>query len=811
MWTFLAKFTLNNRAAILVALGLVTIFMGYKAAQVELDYNLPRLLPDNDSTNIAYNNFKKIFGSQGNVVVLGIKDEKLYELEHFNAWYEMGNRIKEIEGVEAVASIAHLFNLYKNSAERKFEFKQLVTEKPTSQSEVDSLKELIASLKFYDGVIYNKEKGASLMAITLDRSVVNSENRKYLLYNIRDEIEIFERNQNLDIKYSGLPYIRTGITVLLKREMRLFTFLAALLAAIILYLFFRSLTVVAFSLLIVIIGVIWSIGSLGLFGYKITGLSALLPPLIIIIGITNCIYLLNKYHNEFRSHGDKEEALKKMVLKIGSATFMTNATTAIGFATFLLTGAQVLREFGLVASMNIMLIFVLSILMIPIIYSYLPAPKERHTKHLDYKGVGKVLQVFTHIVNNHRKIVYLFTVLVILIGIYGVTKMETTGNLSDDLPKNDPAKVDLQFFEDNFGGVMPFEIQIDTKKKRGVMKLSTIQKMDRLEDVLREYSEFSSPISVVEVVKFSKQAYYGGNESRYSLPDNQQKNFILSYASKEFKEKKFLNTLMDSTKQMARISVRMADLGTHEIQRVMDELRVQIDSIFDPEKFKITLTGTTVVYLMGTSYLVKGLFISLAFAIFLISLLMAGMFYSFRMVLVSLIPNLIPLLLTASIMGYFGISIKPSTILVFSVALGISVDNTIHFLAKYRQELKSSTGTIHDAVITALTETGVSIIYTFIVLLFGFGIFAFSDFGGTQALGMLVSITLFMAVLANLLFLPSLLLSLEKSATTKSFKDPAVLMFEDEDIELEELEIASDSQNENGETRASNESLPTEN
>ncbi len=811
MWTFLANFTLKNRAAILVALGLLTIFMGYKATQVELDYNLPRLLPDNDSTNIAYNNFKKIFGSQGNVVVLGIKDEKLYQLEHFNAWYEMGNRIIEIEGVEAVASIAHLFNLYKNTEERKFEFRQLVTEKPTTQLEVDSLKKLIMSLRFYDGIIYNRESGASLMAITLDRSVVNSENRKHLLYAIRDEIEVFEGKQGIDIKYSGLPYIRTGITVLLKREMKLFTFLAALFAAIILYLFFRSFRVVAFSLLIVIIGVIWSIGSLSLFGFKITGLSALLPPLIIIIGITNCIYLLNNFHDEFRTHGDKEKALKKMVLKIGSATFMTNATTAIGFATFMLTGSQVLKEFGLVASMNILLIFVLSILMIPIIYSYLPPPKARHTKHLDYKGVAKVLQVFTNIVINHRKVVYLITILVIFIGIYGVTKMETTGNLSDDLPKNDPAKIDLQFFEDNFGGVMPFEILIDTKKKRGVMKLSTIVKMDQLEDVLRGYPEFSSPISVVEVVKFSKQAYYGGNESRYSLPDNQQKNFILSYASKEFKEKKFLNTLMDSTKQMARISVRMADLGTHEIQRVMDELRVQIDSIFDPEKFKVTLTGTTVVYLMGTSYLVKGLFISLGLAIFLISLLMAGMFYSFRMVLVSLIPNLIPLLLTASIMGYFGISIKPSTILVFSVALGISVDNTIHFLAKYRQELKASTGTIHDAVITALNETGISIIYTFIVLLFGFGIFAFSDFGGTQALGMLVSITLFMAVLANLLFLPSLLLSLEKAITTKSFKDPAVRMFEDDDIELKELEIGSGSKNGNGEERTSSESLSSEN
>ncbi|MBL4576971.1 MAG: MMPL family transporter, partial [Flavobacteriales bacterium] len=603
-----------------------------------------------------------------------------------------------------------------------------------------------------------------------------------------------EEKFDINAKFSGLPYIRTGITVLLKKEMRWFTIAAAILAAIILYLFFRSLRVVAVSLTIVAIGVVWSIGSISLFGYLITGLSGIIPPLIIVIGITNCIYLLNKYHQEYRSHGNQTKALTRVVQKIGSATFMTNATTAIGFATLILTKSQVLIEFGIIASLIIMLIFVVSILIIPIVFSYLPPPKEKHTKHLDYKMVGKVLNGFAVVVNHHRPMVYLATGLLIIVGIVGVTRMRTTGNLTDDLPKNDPARVDLVFFEKHFGGVMPFEILIDTRKKRGAMKLKNIKKIEKLNLLLGEYSEFSKPISLTEVVKFSHQAFYNGRESKYTIPSQQKLSFILPYAQKQMEGDKLLNTLVDSTKQIARISVRIKDLKTTDMKLVKDEIKLRIDSIFDPEKYDVTLTGSSVVYLEGTGYLVKGLFISLALAIFLIAVLMAVMFASLRMVIVSLSPNIIPLILTAAIMGYLGISLKPSTILVFSIALGISVDSTIHFLAKYRQELKISGGNINKSVNLALKETGVSMIYTSIVLFFGFGIFAFSEFGGTRALGILVSITLLLAVSANLLFLPSLLLSLEKAITTRSFKDqdPMIELFdEEEDNDLNNLNIAS--------------------
>jgi predicted RND superfamily exporter protein len=251
-----------------------------------------------------------------------------------------------------------------------------------------------------------------------------------------------------------------------------------------------------------------------------------------------------------------------------------------------------------------------------------------------------------------------------------------------------------------------------------------------------------------------------------------------------------MNSFIDENKQIGRVSLYVGDIGTSRMKEIKLKLREQVDKIFDPEKYNVVLTGTSIVFLEGTSYLVKNLFTSLMLAVLLISIFMAWMFNSFRMVVVSLIPNLIPLIITASIMGYFGISIKPSTILVFSIAFGISVDDTIHFLAKYRQELRLRNFNIKDSVVAAIKETGVSMFYTSIVLFFGFFIFIASQFGGTIALGLLVSITLLIALLSNLIVLPALLLSLEKSLIVEALNDPLLDVFdEEEDIELKELTL----------------------
>lgn len=791
MWIYLVRHILRYRLMNIIIIAVLTGIIGYFALKVQVSYDAASLLPPTDSASIVYSEFKDRFGKDGSVMFIGIQDENIFEVDKFGEFYDLTFDIKAIDGVEEVVSLGRIFNLVRNDSIKKFEFKPVSPTRPTTQEECDSIRSVIYSLKMYDGLLYNKETNVSLMMITLEESKLKTKERINLIQDIKERVEQFSQKTNIDVHYSGLPYIRIITAKMLEDELLFFVVLAMVITSIILLIFFRSLKAVFFPMLIVMISVLWVLGTMSILGYKITLLTSVFPPLLIVIVVENCIFLLNKYYDEYRSHGNKVKSLSRVVQRIGNANLLTNATTAAGFAAFIVTGNKLLVEFGVIASINILVAYVLTLFLIPIFFSYLPPPKKRHTKHLDKSNVSKLIARIVKVVLTRRKPIYIITFVLIIVSAFGIAKLETTGKIVDDIPKKDVMYKDLMFIEQNFNGVMPLEISVDTKKKKGVLKLSTIKKIDKLQQVLSTYPELSKSISIAEVLKFSKQAFYRGNETMYSLPNNQEKNFILRYIpGQEGNKRTILNSFIDSTMQYTRISTQMANIGTYEIQRIKDELRPQIDSIFNKDKFDVQITGTSVVFLKGYRYLVKNLFTSLLLALLIITVLMALLFTSIRMILISLVPNIIPLMTTAAMMGYIGISIKPSTVLIFSIALGISVDNAIHFLSRYRLQLKLNNWRIKDSAIAALKETGFSMIYSSVVLFFGFIIFVLSSFGGTESLGYLIAFTLFVALFSNLFLLPSLILSLDERITTKTFKEPLLEIFdEEEDIELDELEI----------------------
>lgn len=791
MWAKLARFILTKRIPILMVLALITIFMGYQATKVKTTYTVAQLLPDSDTSFIQFQDFKQKYGDEGSAFFIGTSDTTLFELEKFKGLFELSERLEASPIVDSIFSLTHLYKVEKNKEEKKFELVRVMNKAPESQEECDSLKREIYNLPFYEGIIYLKEDPAFLIALTLNSDMVNSKLRDQYVYELKDIAEEYAQQHDVKFHYSGMPYIRTIVSNKIKAESKMFILYAIIVTAVILFFFLRSFKAVFFSLIVVGTGVVWSLGIMGWLGYEITILTGLIPPLIIIIGIPNCIFLLNKYFAEYKSHGNQAKALTRVIQKIGNATLMTNATTASGFATFVFTQSDIMIEFGIVASINIMCVFLLSILLIPISYSFQSAPKVRHTKHLDRKWMKSIIIYLEKWVLNHRITVYAITIVLVLIASYGITKIESTGNVVDDMPHKDPIMVDLQFFESRFKGVIPFEILISSDKKGSATRLSTLKKIDQLNDVLATHKEFSKPISLVEVYKFTNQAWYNGMPEFYTLPSNRDLSFMKRYVGEDAKtNNKLIEKFIGGDKSENRVTVQIADIGTKRMEELLTVLQKEIAEIFPSDKYKVVTTGSSLIFVKGTKYLVKNLFTSLALAILLISIFMAIMFRSWRMVIISLIPNLLPLLFTGALMGYFGIAIKPSTILVFSIAFGISVDDTIHFLAKYRQELKSRDWKIKESAIAALNETGVSMFYTSIVLFFGFGIFALSTFGGTIALGILVSVTLLIAMKANLILLPSLLLTLDKVITRKSFREPLIeILDEEEDIDLEELNV----------------------
>lgn len=783
MWTKIAGILLRNRVAFVIGISLITIFMGLQIPKVEMSYEYANLLPATDSAYLDYVDFHEKFGQEGNVMVFAVQDKDFYQLDKLNDWIAMCDSLRTLHGVIALVDITHSYNLQKDTVNKKFDIQPIFPKRIKDQRELDSLVNIIENLPFYDGTLFNKSKDIYGMMVSVSAEVMNSPARVGLVKEVLEITESYSAKHNIQMHYSGMPYIRVINAENIKGEMYMFIFLSLLITTCILYLFFRSFRIIGFCLLIVLICVTWTVGAMSMLGIKITLLTAMLPPLLIVICIPNLVFMINKFHAEYDRHGNKIKALQRMVQRIGNASFLSNLTTAAGFATFIVTSSQILVEFGITASIGIAFVYFVCLIMIPCGFSFMPDPDSKQIKHLHNKRVNNTIDRVIQLILHRRNAVYAIAIIVVILGGIGISLIKSTGYMVDDLKETDPIRQDLSFFEENFDGLMPLEVTVDFKKPKQVLNLPNLEKLDKLSRELASDEDISKPISIVEVIKFANQAFYNGKSNYYKLPSNMTKNFILKYASQSTGELgNQTNSFVDSTLQRTRLSFRIKDIGTQKMQEKEDKLYEIIEKYFPGDRYTVKVTGSSVIFFKGTQYLVFNLFTSLALAILLIALFMAWMFKSKRMVLVALLPNIIPQIITAAIMGYFGIPIKASTILVFSIAFGISVDGTIHYLAKYRQELQGTNWSIRSSAVLALKEAGQSMIYNAIILFFGFGIFALSDFGGTVALGILVSITLLAAMLSNLILLPSLLLTLDKHTTNKTFQEPKIDIFAGKEV-----------------------------
>jgi len=779
-WNKLALLILNHRLKFLSFIGLITVFMVYQITRLELSYELPKILPQTDDSFKLYEDFKKQFGEDGNVMVIAMESDKIYDLKTFNAWYDLNQSIKEIKGVKNVLSIASLSEIQRDDEHKKFIFKPLISKRPESQAEIDSLKIRILKLPFYESFVY--QGNAQLMAVTFSQSILNSKDRISLSQEVIENAEAFGKVNNLEIHFSGLPFIRTNFMSKVKEELTMFMVLAFLVTTFILYLFFRSFRVVFYATMVILIAVVWSVGLIALLGYKISILTGMIPPLIIVIGIPNSIFLINKYQEEFLKTHSKLDSLHTSIEKIGKTTFIANVTTFIGFIVFYFTGSPLLLEFGLVAAICVMATWAISLILIPTIFSYVPSPQAKHVRHLENKNISLFLKKVDYFVHHKRTITYWVVGAIVIISVFGATKIRSIGYVVDDLPEKDPVFADLKFIEKNFKGIVPFEVLVDTKEPNGVFNPKVLNQMKSLQREFAKYPEFTKPLSIVEGLKFIYQGYRGGDPKYYVLPPAMELQKLGEYAQgvEGSGNENMLTSFLDSKKQKTRISFQTADVGTVRMRQMFTELQPKADTIFNfdketmqwkPEKDQVIvkLTGNGVVFTKGNDYLLGNLRDSTILAILLVSLVLGSQFLNFRTVLISTIPSLIPLIITAGIMGFFNIPLKPSTTLIFSIAFGIASDGTIYFLTKYKEEILKGK-TISQAVSETIKFTGISMFYTAIILFFGFGIFVASGFKGTVFLGLLVSITLFIGMVSNLVLLPCFLMTLDKRQTMKQIK-----------------------------------------
>ncbi|MDX5420913.1 MAG: MMPL family transporter [Hymenobacteraceae bacterium] len=836
MWNKIAIFIIKNRLRLLILLSILTAFMAYKAKDAEMSYDFANVVSPDDPDMVYFQRFKQTFGEDGNILVVGMQDNKVYRLQNFLELEKLSKSLNQVEGVKAVISLPNLIQVVKDTAERKFTTAAIFSPMPQTQPQLDSLLQVVRHQGFYDGQIINDKTGATLLAVTVDPVYLNSARRVEVMDNVMEQTEAFSRSTGIKLHYAGLPFVRAVMTTKVAAEMKMFLVLALIVTGVTLFIFFRSFYAVIFPLLVISVVVVWVLGTLSLLGYKISLLTGLIPAILVVIGIPNSTYLLTRYHYDYRKHGNKILALSRVISKIGVVNLVTNTTTAIGFIVFTFTHVAILYEFGVVAGINIFVTFIISIVLIPVVFSYLPPPTPRQLRHLDAKPLNKLLEFFDYIVHRKRHLVYFFTSVALVLSLWGIYKVKTVSYMVDDLPEESSVNADLAFFENHFNGVMPLEIIVDTGVKQGVMRLPNLGKLNQLENFLRTQPILSAPISVVGLVKTATQAFYGGDLNSYRLPDNTERNFIFSYLAKQNDgaNQRLLRSFVDSTGQRARISLKVADAGSRELDTlILKKIKPELREIYGGEGVTVTeegntmtftrddsgsqttvsLTGTTLLFIKGNEYLINNLRSSLILAFVLVTIVIALLFKTARVVIISLIPNMIPLLIAGGLMGFFNIPLKPSTALIFSIALGIAIDDSIHFLAKYRSELLTNGFNVSRAITTSLTEAGTSMVYTSVILFFGFVIFAFSEFGGTKALGVLMSVNLLIALFTNLIILPTLLMSFDSG---KFERDPYALIehydefyleHEDEELDLNQLklkfeeEILEQEEPENGEVQ----------
>ena len=799
MWKTLGESILRYRYILLTILAGVTVFMAWQASQVKMSYDPGKAIPTDNPKYKVYQEFRQQFGEDGNMVVIGVQTDKFFQQDFFNDYRTLQQSIKGIKGVEDILSVPTAINLVSNQETQKLEARPLFGTGAAPQAEIDSNAREFLNLPFYRGLLYNPQSKAWLMGVRVNRDVMASKGRTAVINAIVERSEAFGAKHKTQIYLSGLPLVRTVMANRIEQEMRWFTAGSLLLSALILILFFRSASAMLLSLGVVIIGVLWSFGTIQLMGYKITLLTAVIPPLVVVIGIPNCIYFLNKYHSAWRETGDKRKALVQMIAKMGVVTLFCNIAAAIGFAVFALTSSEILQEFGVVAGINIMALFFISLVLIPSVLSMLKEPRPRHLKYLDNPRLQRWLDRLEVWSIDHRKTIYITTAIVLAVSIAGLTRLQSVGYVVDDLPQTDKLYTDLKFFERHFNGVMPLEIIVDTRRKYGATRnLANLERIDSLQQYLAQRPYIGKPLSIAEGLKFAKQAFFLGDSVNYSMPSEFDLPALAGYLNMggsggggtQNSFTRLVASFMDSTRQKARISVNMMDVGSERLPHILDSIQWRAERLFNGDSLQhqayidsmakvvpadslktlidsgqlerranIQLTGTSVTFLEGSRYIINGLKESIFWAFLLIALCMLYLFRSGRILLCSLLPNVIPLVITAGVMGWVGVPLKPSTVLVFSVALGIAIDITIRFLVNYKQETKQTSDIVQN-VIQTIHSTGLSIIYTSIVLIAGFVIFCFSGFGGTQALGWLTSLTLVVATVANLVLLPALIITL---------------------------------------------------
>ena len=738
--------------ATLLILAAVSAFFITGLGDVSFDYDFEKFFPQDDPETQFFNEYRETFGSDNDFVLIGILNEEGIFREPF---------LRKVASLtDSLKTVSYVTDVQSPTTVEQLRFDPLFgapIERPylryddPSKYTKDSLRiyqqpELLGTLFSASGkavcvFLKTEEYISKAEADTLDQDL-----ERVLSHFTFDEIHVAGRA-------SGQAYY----VELLQNEFVLFISLSIILIAAFLIVAFRSFWGVWVPLLVVLMAVIWTVGLLARTGHPLGIMLNVLPVIVFVVGVSDVVHLVTRYFEELRQSRPKMQALKTAFREVGLATFLTSLTTGIGFLTLLTSGIQPIDEFGVYTAIGIFLAFILAFTLLPAVLalSKIPRAVDHPTNRLFWDR--RLRKLFRFVLKN-RLGVMVGSALVFLISVGGAVLIESNNYLLEDLRESDPLQQHFRFMEEHFGGVRPFEMHITVvDDDKTIWNLEVLHELDELSTYLDTAYGVGAQMSVLQVVKSMNQSQHNGRIEHYRLPDSEAQFEKLMGKIESADRGGFLRAIASEDGRYARIGGRIPDLGNIAVSKKDRKLAAFFEEEIDSDLFKYKLTGTSVLIDLNNEALSTNMIYGLLIAFGVIALIMGLLFKSLKMVLLTLIPNMLPLIMIAGIMGYAGIPLKVSTSIIFTIAFGIAVDDTIHFMSKLKLELMKGKSMIY-AIKRTVLSTGKAIVVTSVILCAGFILLIFSNFLGTYYIGLLISMMLLFAVLADLVLLPVLLI-----------------------------------------------------
>lgn len=740
---------------VLAGLTLVLLFLGYSSSKLEFDYDFEKFFPQEDNDLVFYEDYREKFENDNDFILLGFTNETgVFDQQFLQKIQGFTVKLRELPHLREVISPLEMKFVEVSPAGFGFSQRPFFHIDDTSRYTNDR-ERIEKSIEPVTEMV-NLDNNSLIMVIK-NKQLIDKDDSDELARALQ---EIIDQEGFKEVHVMGKIMGQQVYVSVMKVEFITFASISIFVLIIFLIIAYRALWGILIPMATVLLAVVGSLGFMQLSGTPLNMMTTLLPVIMLVVGMSDVVHLVSKYLEEIRYGRTKTVAIKNMLKKVGVATLLTSLTTSLGFVTLIGVGMQPIQDFGIFTAVGVLMAFILSILFIPSIFLNIKKPKITDSTKVQNaweRGLGKF---FLKLCRNQKAVLVFYSIITVVC-IIGASRIKFDYFLMQDLGEDQPLMQDLRYFQKQFGGIRPFELAIIPAEGKQVNDYDVILEIEKLEKYLKEEYGVNQIISPTVPFKFANKTLRSGRDDYYKIPDNEKRFNYLKRQMETFEDRAELQQIISADKKLGRLFGRMVDPGSGAMLGKNDKLKAFYDANINSSVLGYKLTGTPVIIDEAGRHVSENIVIGLLFAFVLIGISMAILFKSIKMGFISLVPNMFPILLTAGYIGFAGIALNMSTAIVFTIAFGIAVDDTIHFLSRFKQEMGQGRTNLF-ALRRTFISTGKAIIITSIILLGGFGSLIFSNFLSTFYIGLFVCMTLVFAVITDLTLLPMMLLKKKK-------------------------------------------------